>query len=142
MPMLSEIRFSFCATIKMAAILDFVLPKVMHTRDFRGFYGISLRTHQGTYSEKFSFLHFFSMFNPNALGLLAIFSNYREKWVLKLYFAIYVIIKIGFVGPKYPVFSIKYHISLHFTILLYILNMFRKIIFFGVKNDPLTIKGP
>ena len=25
MPMFSEIRFSFCATIKMAAILDFML---------------------------------------------------------------------------------------------------------------------
>ena len=39
MPMLSVIRFSFCGTIEMAAILDFVLPKVMHTQDFRGFYG-------------------------------------------------------------------------------------------------------
>ena len=31
MPMFSEIRFSFCVTIKMVAILDFVLPT---TNDF------------------------------------------------------------------------------------------------------------
>ena len=41
----------------------------MHTRDFRGFYGKSLRTPKRTYSEKFSFLHFLSRFNLNAPGL-------------------------------------------------------------------------